>query len=84
MNRLEKQLIIGLKKLANVSWSPFDKLPYSFHVTIAEKDIGEKFNEIKKYCQKSYKQRFGIQFDNITILKKPKDKWLIYKEFKIR
>lgn len=83
MVNFEKELI---KKLANYRGDlfEFDKLLYkSFHVGIAHHDIEEKFNEIKQYLEK-YDKKFKIKFDRIYLIKKPKDKWIIERKFKLK
>jgi 2'-5' RNA ligase len=76
-------LLKELKKLKDVRWNSWDKNSSKFHATITEKDIGNKFKEIKSYLFK-YNKKFNLKFDSITIIKKPKDKWIIHKEFKIK
>ncbi len=83
MIKIHTKLVRGLKKL-DLDWKEFDKpLPKSSHVCIAMRDIEDKFNEIKKYLKKSDK-KFKIKFNKIFLIKKPKNKWVIQKEFKIK
>jgi len=83
LNKLEGELFGALRNFPDIKWDPWDKLPYAFHITLAEKDIGNKFYEIKKYCE-DHEKHFRVLFDNITIIKKPKDKWIVHKEFKLK
>ena len=83
MVKIHTELVRGLKKL-DFDWDEFDKhLSKNFHVCIAMQDIEDKFNEIKRYLKKSNK-KFKIKFNKISLIKKPKTKWIIQKEFKIK
>jgi len=80
--KIHTKLVKELKKL-DLDWNEFDKsLSKNFHVCIAMQDIGDKFNEIKRYLKKSDK-KFKIKFNKIFLIKKPKTKWIIQKEFRI-
>jgi 2'-5' RNA ligase len=79
-----KNLLRELKKLDNIPWYPWDrKATPNFHVTIAEGDIKSKFDEVRNYLFK-YNKKFDLGFDQIAILKKPKDKWILHKGFYIK
>jgi 2'-5' RNA ligase len=53
-----------------------------FHVTIATEYPQEKFGKINKYLKNIKKPYFKMHFDSLVILKKPANKWIVYKKFK--
>lgn len=82
MKLLYRNLVKELEKLSWITWNEFDKENIHFHATLAEKNIEPKFEEIYKFASKK-KPNFDLEFDNICILKKPKDKWILHKKFKL-
>jgi len=81
--RIQKKLIKLLKQEANLKLHEFDK-KWKPHATIAYGNTNETFYEIWSYLKKIEKPKFDMEFDNITILKKPrKGRWRIYKVFEI-
>ena len=80
MNLLYKDLVKELERLKGISWHEYEKENIHFHFTLAEKDIESKFREIFSYAKKENPE-FELELDNICILKKPKDKWILHKEF---
>ena len=83
MIKFEKQLIKELHNFRGDLFK-FDKSLYkNFHIGIAHHDIKEKYNEIKSYLEE-HNKKFKIKFDQVYLIKKPKNKWIIQKEFKIK
>ena len=73
-------LVKELKKLKWITWLEYDGEKAHFHSTLATEDIEEKFDEIFKFLMKE-KPNFNLDFDNITIIIKPRNKWITYREF---
>jgi 2'-5' RNA ligase len=83
MVSFEKELVKGLDKYRGDLFK-FDKELYkSFHVGIAHHDIENKFDEIKQYLKK-HNKKFRIKVDKIYLIKKPNDKWIIERKFKLK
>lgn len=83
MVNFEKKLIKSLKQYKG-DLSDYDKFLYkSFHVSIAHHDIKTKFDEIRNYLIK-FNKKFKVKFDKVYLIKKPKKKWIIQKEFKVK
>jgi 2'-5' RNA ligase len=83
MVKFEKELVKVLKDY-NGDLGKYDKLLYkNFHVGIAHHDIDEKFKDIKNYLKK-FNKKFKAKFDKVYLIKKPKNKWIIQKEFNIK
>jgi len=61
----------------------FDKDPRP-HITIVNRIHKKNFNKIWNYLKTQKKPHFNLNFDAIALMKKPKDYWLLYKEFKIK
>ena len=76
-------LIKELKKLKWIKWLEYDGENAHFHATLAPDEIEEKFDEIYKFLSKE-KPSFDLDFDNVTIITKPKDKWITYREFTLK
>lgn len=55
----------------------------NFHVGIAHHDVTGKFYNIRNYMKK-YNKKFKLKFDRVYLIKKPKNKWIIHKEYKIK
>jgi len=58
-------------------------LSYKPHATIGFAKNPMQFKKIMDFFAK-YNPNFTLNFDNITILKKPKNKWILYKEFNLK
>jgi len=83
MVSFEKDLLKNLSEFRG-DLSKFDKNLYkNFHVGIANNDIEKKFDEIKKYLEK-HNKKFKVKFDKIYLIKKPKNKWVVQKEFRLK
>lgn len=74
-------LVKELNKLKWISWLECDREKVHFHSTLATEDIEEKFDEIVSFLS-AEKPDFNL--DNITIMAKPKEKWIIHKEFLLK
>lgn len=76
-----------MEKLKKISWLPMSELDrkgMKFHSTIAHKNLPEeKFDDIWQYLKNKPKPYFGLNFDNISILKLIDGVWQIHKEFLI-
>lgn len=75
-------LIKSLKVLDWMTWNKYDSENRHFHSTIAAFDIKEKFTSIWEYL-KQFNPNFEIYFDNVTILKEEKGRWVLHKEFRL-
>jgi len=76
--KVQKELLnkLGLKtQKFDKKWKP--------HSTIGFSNTKKRFNQMWKYV-KSKNPKFDLKFDNITILKKPRKYWKIYKTFNIK
>ncbi len=82
MKLLYAEFVKELENLRWVPWNQYDKENIHFHATLAEKFEEDKFERIYKFASKE-KPDFDLELDNICILKKPKDKWILYKKFKL-
>lgn len=79
---LYKDFIHELKKLDFLEWrGPHDGQGKNLHATIVTHLNEEKFNEIWDYVKLKYDPKFNLCFDNISILKWDKYKWVTYKQF---
>lgn len=77
-------LFSRLKNLQYIPWYAWDngKVP-NFHATVCEEDIGERFEDIKRYLAE-YKRRFRLKFDHVDILKKPDGEWVPHRRFTLQ
>jgi 2'-5' RNA ligase len=80
--KIQKNLLKEVKKL-NIPLHEFD-INFKPHATIAYGNTKETFDKIWNYLMKLDKPKFDLKFDNITLLKKTRGKWKIYKEFKLK
>lgn len=80
--RTQKELLNELTKI-RIKPSKFDK-KFKPHVTVAYGNTKKSFHNIWNYLKKLDKPKFDLKFDNLTIMKKTRKRWVIYKEFKIR
>jgi hypothetical protein len=80
------RLILGLKKIRKLPWDKkYDAdLINNFHLTIARKDLTPRYDEVKKFLNSYNSKKFRVKFDNFSILEKKKDKWKLYKRFKLK
>ena len=79
---LQKELIKELENI-NIYSHVFDK-KFKPHSTISYSNSPETFNKIWTYLNKLEKPIFDLELDNITIMKKSKNRWVIHKEFKLK
>jgi len=80
--RIYKKLLKELKKIKWVSFNQYDGLG-TFHATLAYAKNEDQFSYIMKYIKKR-KPSYGLEFDNISLLKKVGKNWKIYKVFEIK
>jgi 2'-5' RNA ligase len=75
-----------LKDLEKVKWMKLrgHDLKWKPHVTVSYGNTKESFDGIWNYLAKLKKPKFNLKFDNITLLKKVRGKWKVYKEFEIK
>lgn len=79
---LYNDFIALLKNLDYLTWKKHDGNSKTFHATIVTHLKENKFHEIWDYISK-YNPNFSIYFDNISILKWQKDKWVTYRKFEL-
>lgn len=75
-------LIKELKKLKWLDWRKLDN-KRKFHATLIYGNTPESFKKIWREVSK-LKPKFDLNLDNITILKKLRKHWKIYKTFEIK
>ncbi|WP_050607852.1 2'-5' RNA ligase family protein [Clostridium niameyense] len=80
---LHNNFIYKLKTLNEISFKANENKNKVFHCTIVTKFPQEKFSPIWEYINNFY-PNFNTYFDNISILKWNKNKWITYKEFKLK
>lgn len=74
---------IDLLKTVNwLEWKRNEGKGRVFHCTLVSKLQPEKFTSIWEYVS-NFKCHFPIYFDNISILRWEKDRWVTHKEFKL-
>lgn len=83
MRNVQKGLVSKLKELNWITWNEHDGKNMKFHATIARHDIGTKFDDIYSYVN-DHERIFESKFNNIAIMKKNKETWKLYKEFKLK
>ncbi|MDH3352871.1 MAG: 2'-5' RNA ligase family protein [Nanoarchaeota archaeon] len=75
-----------IDKLRTIPWMRFDKFDLvedNFHSTLTRAKDSNQFKEIMNFLYKE-KPDFDVDFDNIAILRREKDRWVIHKEFAIK
>lgn len=77
-----RNLVKLLGKVRGMTFSEYESKPVHYHATIAYCESEKMFDAIWLYLS-NRKPEYKVYFDNITILKKVKDKWRIHKEFDI-
>jgi 2'-5' RNA ligase len=80
INSLYQGLVRKLDKLGWVTYSEYERETVHFHSTLAENFAENKFDEIFDYIKKE-NPCLEIELDNISLLTRPEDKWMVYKEF---
>tara|TARA_Y100000310_G_scaffold137432_1_gene136286 strand:+ start:6670 stop:7200 length:531 start_codon:yes stop_codon:yes gene_type:complete len=79
---IQKELIKELEQMG-IKPHEFDRKHHA-HATIAYGNTKKSFDDIWDYLKTKEKPEFDLGFDNITILRKPRKYWEIYKEFRIK
>lgn len=83
MKTLYSELVISLENLKWIEWLQYDKINMHFHATLAEGEgLQKNFEEVYTSLSKE-KPNFELCLDNICILHKPHNKWILYREFKL-
>lgn len=77
MKKAHTKLLQALKNITPLR--KYDKSE-NYHVTLALRDIGEKYEEIMKYLQNK-KPCFQAYFNNVAILKLEKKEWIIEEKY---
>lgn len=80
MTSLYSALVEELDSLNWIQWNKYDRKGIHFHSTIAEGDVGGHFKEAYGFASK-FRPSLEVDMDNITILTKPRDKWIVYRQF---
>ena len=80
--KIQKDLIKELNKVG-IKLHEHDK-KWHPHATISYGNTKKSFNNIWNYLKTLNKPQFDLYFDNITILKKGKKYWKVYKEFRLK
>ena len=83
LDKLYRKFTSELNKLKWIKWRKYEKMKHNFHATLNYINGRKQFKEILKHLS-DRNPNYKLKFDNIAILTKPKDKWIIYKEFKIK
>lgn len=82
MRMLYNNLTKELEKLSWVQWAHYEKENIHFHSTLEKGDIQRKFDEMYRFASQE-KPDFVLEVNAISIFKLQKDKWVLYKEFKL-
>lgn len=77
MKKAHTKLLQTLKNITPLR--KYDKAQ-NYHVTLALRDIGEKYEEIMKHLQNK-KPCFQTYFNNVAILKLEKKEWIIEEKY---
>ncbi len=75
-------ILEALKQVPDMTFSTHEEKKINYHATIAYCDSEKIFNSIWNYLS-FRKPQYELEFNAIAILKKPKDKWILHKEFTI-
>ena len=81
--RTQSELIKELSKIKNIKIREHDKIWHP-HSTISYGNSKKSFNGIWNYLKKLDKPSFEMKFDNITIMKKSRKRWKVYRKFKLK
>ncbi len=80
--KVHNAFIDELKNIKWLDWKPNERKNKIFHCTIVTKLKHEKFIPIWSYTSELHCD-FKCNFDNITIMKWDKNKWVVYKKFNL-
>ncbi len=83
LDRLYSKFFNFLDSIKWIEWLKFEREKHKFHATIAIVKDDAKFIKIQKYLS-NLEPKYPLSFDNLAILKKLKNKWIVHKEFKIK
>jgi 2'-5' RNA ligase len=77
---IHDKYIDALSEVKWLDWKKNEGKGRVFHCTVVTKLFPEKFKSIWSYVNK-FPFSFDLQFDNISILRWEKDKWVTFKEY---
>lgn len=77
------EFIEALRTQPYLEWKRNEGGEKVFHCTLATHLNENNYNDVWQYLSK-YNPDFPIYFDNISILRWEKDRWITYKEFMLR
>ncbi|MFC1775552.1 2'-5' RNA ligase family protein [Patescibacteria group bacterium] len=82
--QLLTDLLLKLKEIQNLEFSEYE-FENTLHISVAKRDIGDKFNDIQKYLNEQYKPKLNISLDSISLCKKENGgRWEVLEEFKLQ
>lgn len=82
--KVYKKFIDELKKIKSLEWRGIhDGEGNNFHCTVVTHLTNDNFSNIWDYVSKCNPQ-FSTYFDNISILRWDKNKWITYKEYQLK
>ncbi|MBS3149919.1 2'-5' RNA ligase family protein [Candidatus Woesearchaeota archaeon] len=81
--KIQKDLLKEIRKIKGIELHKFD-IKWKPHAAISYCNTKESFDKIWDYLKTLDKPKFELNFDNITILSKPKKLWKIYRFYKLR
>lgn len=81
--KIHDEYIDELKTLPWLEWKRNEGKGRVFHCTLVSKIPNGKFNDIWNYTN-SFSCYFETTFDNISILRWEKDRWVTHKEYKFK
>lgn len=81
--KIQKDLLKEVKKINGIELHEFD-IKWKPHATISYGNTKESFDKIWSYIQTLEKPDFDLSFDNVTILRKPRKRWKVYKIYKLK
>ncbi len=70
------------KVLRTIQWMQFEEfdIEKKLHATVAHRGIEEKFDEIWNFLS-TQKFEFSVELDNVSILKKERDRWAVHQTY---
>lgn len=82
MMKQQHQLLLNALKVLPIHFKQVDKVPDTYHVTLAKKDIRDRIKEVKEFAEGLFLPTQAMTFNNIALLGFEDKKWKILKEFK--
>lgn len=81
--KIQKDLIEELRKIRGFPLDRHD-LAFTPHLTVGYGNTPESFKGIVEYLNSLPEKKFETKFDNITLLKKNKNVWEVYKIYEMK